>query len=253
MIKISNEIVKKQPNFWNGCLFHPTDAIEDDWGKRSLDQVAEDKACHTVRIYTMFEDIVSVDGEGNLRFDFTLSDIRMDYLIEKGYNLLLAYGGMPDCIARDCNNKSSAAKGKTRYKGKMWNTSPPKAPELWEEICYQYTKHIVERYGVERVNGWHCQCFNEPDISTFFMGDEPYDSPRRVEEYVAMYEGFVRGVRRAGTTMPVGGPTLAQSLFFLENFLKIVKERNLELNYLTMHFYGTDPAYLNTGDSGLSV
>ena len=253
MVKIFNEVSKRQKNFWNGCIFHPTDAIEDPWGKRILDQIAEDKACHTVRIYTMLEDIVSLDKEGNLCFDFTLSDLRMDYLTEKGYGLLLAYGGMPDCIARDCNNKSSAAKGKTRYKGKMWNTSPPKAPELWEEICYQYTKHIVERYGVERVNGWHCQCFNEPDISTFFMGDEPYDSPRRVEEYVAMYEGFVRGVRRAGTTMPVGGPTLAQSLFFLENFLKIVKERNLELNYLTMHFYGTDPAYLNTGDGGLSV
>ncbi|MBQ9714203.1 MAG: hypothetical protein IJV83_02660 [Clostridia bacterium] len=253
MIKIFNEVVKKQPNFWNGCLFHPTDAIEDDWGKRILDQIAEDKACHTVRIYTMFEDIVSVDETGNLRFDFTLSDLRMDYLTEKGFNLLLAYGGMPDCIARSCADKSSASKGKTRYKGKMWNTSPPKTPELWEEVCYQYTKHIVERYGAEKVNSWYCQCFNEPDMPMFFMKDEPWDTMHRVEEYVAMYEGFVRGIRRAGTTISVGGPTLAASTFFLENFLKIVKAKNLELNYITMHFYGTDPAYLTTGDGGLSV
>ena len=253
MIKISNEIVKKQPNFWNGCLFHPTDAIEDDWGKRILDQIAEDKACHTVRIYTMFEDIVSVDEAGNLCFDFTLSDIRMDYMTEKGYNLLLAYGGMPDCIAREDCGKSSAAKGKTRYKGKMWNTSPPKTPELWEEVCYQYTKHIVERYGVDRVNGWYCQCFNEPDMPMFFMKDEPWDTMHRVEEYMSMYEGFVRGVRRAGTSISVGGPTLAASTFFLENFLKFVKAKNLELNYITMHFYGTDPPYLNTGDGGVSV
>ena len=253
MVKIFNEVSKRQKNFWNGCIFHPTDAIEDDWGKRILDQIAEDKACHTVRIYTMFEDIVSLDGEGNLCFDFTLSDLRMDYLTEKGYSLLLAYGGMPDCIARENCGKSSAAKGKTRYKGKMWNTSPPKTPEIWEEVCYQYTKHIVERYGAERVNSWYCQCFNEPDMPTFFMADEPWDTLRRVEEYVSMYESFVKGIRRAGTSVSVGGPTLAASTFFLEEFLKRVKEKNLEINYLTMHFYGTDPAYLNTGVHGLSV
>ena len=253
-ITIFNENVRKQKNFWNHCLFHPTDAVEDDWGKRILDQMAADKAIQTVRIYTMFEDIVSVDDNtGNLCFDFTLSDLRMDYLIEKGFSLLLAYGGMPDCIARSCAEKSSASKGKTRYKGKMWNTSPPKTPELWEEVCYQYTKHIVERYGVERVNSWHCQCFNEPDIPIFFMKDEPLDTMRRVEEYLSMYEGFVKGVRRAGTKISVGGPTLAASTFFLEEFLKRIKEKNIEINYLTLHFYGTDPPYLTTGDHGLSA
>ena len=253
MVKIFNEVVKKQPNFWNCCVFHPTDAIEDPWGKRILDQIAEDKACQTVRIYTMFEDIVSLDENGDLRFDYTLSDTRMDYLLEKGYKLLLTYAGMPDCIARDINGKQSNSKGKTRYKGKLWNTSPPKTPELWEEICYQYTKHIIERYGVEQVNSWHCQCFNEPDVPSFFMQDEPIESMRLVEEYVSMYEGFVRGVRRAGTTIPVGGPTLSSNLFFLEEFLKIARDKRLEIDYLTLHFYGTDPAYLNTGDHGLSV
>ena len=253
MITVFNEVVKEEKNFWNNCLFHPTDAVEDPWGRRILDQMAKDKAIQTVRIYTMFEEIVYVDEEDNLCFDFRISDLRMDYLLEKGYDLLLAYAGMPDCIARDLNGKQSNSKGKTRYKGKMWNTSPPKTVELWEEVCYQYTKHIVERYGVERVNGWHCQCFNEPDMPSFFMQDEPLESIRRVEEYVAMYEGFVRGVRRAGTSIPVGGPTLAGSMFFLEHFLEIAQKKKLEINYITLHFYGTDPAYLNTGAHGLSV
>ena len=253
MITIYNEVVKKQKNFWNACLFHPTDAIEDPWGKRILDQMAADGACHTVRIYAMFEDIVYLDGDDNLCFDFRVSDARIDYLLEKGYNLLISYAGMPDCIARGCSQKSSAAKNKTRYKGKMWNTSPPKTPEVWEEVCYQYTKHLVERYGLEKVNNWHCQCFNEPDMPMFFMREEPMDTARRVDEYVSMYEGFVRGVRRAGSSISVGGPTLAASMWFLEEFLKRIKERDLEINYLTLHLYGTAPAYLNTGDHGLSV
>lgn len=39
MIKIEREIIKKQPKFWNHALFHPTDAIEDPWGKRILDRI----------------------------------------------------------------------------------------------------------------------------------------------------------------------------------------------------------------------
>ena len=63
MIKIGNKVEKKQLNFWNNCIFHPTDAIEDPWGKRILDRIAKDKAIHTVRIYAMFEDIVYEDDD----------------------------------------------------------------------------------------------------------------------------------------------------------------------------------------------
>ena len=149
MVKILNSVYKRQKNFWNGCVFHPTDAVEDPWGKRILDQMSKDRAINTVRIYTMFEDIVYLDENGELQYDFRVSDLRLDYLLSKGYNLLLAYAGMPDFIARSCDNKTTAAKNKTRYKGKMWNTSPPKDVNLWEEICYEYTKHNVERAGVK--------------------------------------------------------------------------------------------------------
>jgi hypothetical protein len=90
-------------------------------------------------------------------------------------------------------------------------------------------------------------------MPSFFLPDEPWESHLRVKEYVSMYEGFVRGVRRAGTSISVGGPTLAASSFFLEEFLKVVKKKNLELDYITLHFYGTDPAYLSTGAHGLSA
>ena len=72
------------------------------------------------------------------------------------------------------------------------------------------------------------------------MQDEPIESMRRVEEYVAMYEGFVRGVRRAGTTIPVGGPTLSSNLFFLEEFLKIARDKRLEIDYLKRVFFAFD-------------
>lgn len=254
MIRITDQLIRKQPNFWNHCLFHPTDAVEDPWGKRILDRMAEDGAIQTVRIYTMFEDIVYLDENGKLQYDFRVSDLRLDYLLEKGYELILAYGGMPDCIAKSTNSKNSAAKGKTRYKGKMWNTSPPADYSLWEEICYEYTKHIVERYGIERVSTWHCQCFNEPDIRTFFMGELPREaSVERAVEYCKLYEAFEHGVRRVSDRVRIGGPTLAHRPAFLPPFLRYVKEKNLKLDYLALHNYGTSPTFLNEGSVPLTV
>ena len=67
MIKISNRIIKKQPKFWNHALFHPTDAIEDPWGRRILDRISKDGAIKTIRIYSMFEDILYRNEEGAWR------------------------------------------------------------------------------------------------------------------------------------------------------------------------------------------
>ena len=253
MIKIENIIVKKQPKFWNHALFHPTDAIEDPWGKRILDRMAADGAIKTIRIYSMFEDIVYIGENGELCYDFRLSDLRLDYLLEKGYDLLIAYGGMPDCIAATTNLQASVSKNKTRYKGKMWNTSPPKDYAVWEEICYEYTKHLVERYGEETVAKWHCHCHNEPDGVFWMTNLERSDFVPKSAEYCKLYDAFVRGVRRASKGIRLGGPALAHNLGFLDRFLAHVKETSVEMNYIALHTYGTGVKTLNDGTAPLAT
>ena len=240
MIRIENKIIRDRANVWNNITFAPTDAVEDSWGKRILDKIAEDGAAKTVRIYTMFEDIVYYDGDGVLRYDFRVNDLRLDYLIGLGYDLLLTYAGMPDCIAKSIAHKSSMCNGKTRYKGKMWNTSMPRDIGLWEDICYEYTKHIIERYGLEVVSKWSLQCFNEPDASSFFLKELPsYEQPiERCAEYCKLYDAFVRGTMRASEKLRIGGPVLAGVPLFFEAFLKHVRENNVRLDFISLHNYG---------------
>lgn len=256
MIKIENAVIKKQKNFWNGCVFHPTDAVEDPWGRRILDKMSKDKAIRDVRVYTMFEDIVYVGEDGELCYDFRLSDLRLDYLVERGYRLTLAYAGIPDAIASSTLFQTSSAKNKTRYKGKMWNTSKPKDYALWEELCYEYTKHIVERYGIETVKTWHCHCFNEPDHPPYFMGEfgaEEGSTMRRCEEYCLLYAAFERGVRRVSDEILIGGPALASHMDFLGGWLDYVKENGLKLDFVTGHYYGTTPKWLHEKGARITV
>ena len=255
MIRICKNATKKQTNFWNNATFHPTDAVEDPWGKRILDKMAEDGAAKTVRIYAMLEDIVYYDGDGVLKYDFRLSDLRLDYLQGLGYELLLTYGGMPDCIAKTTNQKSSMSNGKTRYKGKMWNTSMPADIKVWEDICYEYTKHIIERYGLDVVSKWSLSCFNEPDASSFFLKELPaYEKPlERCSEYCKLYDAFVRGTTRASECIRIGGPVLAGVPLFFEAFLKHVKETQVRLDFLSIHNYGTHPSILERTGRKITV
>jgi len=253
MISIGNTVLRKQQNFWNHCLFHPTDAVEDPWGKRILDQMAADGSIKTVRIYAMLEDIVYFDANDRLCFDFRISDLRLDYLVEKGYDLLIAYAGMPECIASDPLVFNLDCKGSKRYKGKVFNTSPPRDYALYEEICYQYTKHNVERYGIERVSQWRCHCHNEPDGGFFMNYLAEDDQEPRIREYTKMYAAFARGVSRVSDKICIGGPACALVHQFIEAFLRNVREQNLKLDYIALHNYGTTPQEMNAGTRPIAV
>ena len=248
----AGDIVKQQPNFWNHIHFHPTDAIEDDWGRNILDQIAADSVAKTVRMYAMLEDIVTMDEQGKLQYDYTECDARIDYMLSKGFNLLLSYNFIPKCIAIDPDEGTSNAKNKLRYKGKTICASPPEDYALWDEICYEFTKHIVDRYGEQEVSKWYLQCFNEPDIGAFFMKYEANPNVR-VGEYLKLYRGFSKGIRRVSDKLKAGGPAMAHNPVFLMEFLRAVKAENLKFDYFCGHSYGTTPQSLNDKTGRLHV
>ena len=245
--------VKKLHNFWNHIHWHPTDGIEDDWAKRQLDRIAKDKVAQTVRMYTMFEDIVSMDENGNLQYDFTLNDQRMDYMIKKGFNLFVDYNFIPPCIAVDPEQKSESE----RYKGKFISSSYPRDYKLWEEICRVYTQHIVDRYGLEMVTTWRIQCFNEPDLTRYWRPDaDNYDVNKAITEYLKLYDHFAKGVKSVSKQIRVGGPSFAGKSEWWEPFFEHISkgtnyatgEVGSPFDFFSIHTYGSGMKSLNAGD-----
>ena len=245
----TNNIVKQQVNFWNNIHFHPTDGIEDDWGHEYLDAVAGHGAAQMVRMYTMFEDMVKMDDDGNLVFDFTENDTRMDYMVKKGFRLLVCYNFIPPCIATENDRTNTETTTSTRYKGKTLCTMPPRDYRLWEEVCYRYTMHIIERYGMERVKTWYLHCYNEPDVRGFFLaplGLTDEAKKKRCEEYTKLYTAFEAAMMRISDELTIGGPTAAGHPLF-EYFVKWIAESGKKLDFFCAHTYGTSPGELAKG------
>ncbi|MEM5016813.1 hypothetical protein WKH31_11025 [Metabacillus indicus] len=225
-IVIETKESKKIHNFWNHIHFHPTDAIEDDWGKRILNKVAEDRVAQYIRLYTMFEDIVSRSKTGELRYDFTLNDHRLDYLLSIGLKPLICFNFMPRAIAKNPLQLSVME----RYKKKRINFSEPENYEEWQEICFQYAAHIVERYGLEQVKTWYLHCWNEPDFH-YWLEDVPYsENKEKLPAYCKLYDFFAAGIKKVSLDIRIGGPSACYDREFVDRFLKHTKE---EKNYAT--------------------
>lgn len=237
MIKVFADRKQKDlKNFWGHIVFHPTNAIEDDWGRLFLDKIAEDKAAKTIRIYSNFEDMVDLDDKGELVFDFSKSDTRIDYLVSKGFNLFIAYAFMPNCISKEKDPELLIP----RYKDADFYCSYPSEYSKWEEICRAYTQHLVDRYGESTVCNWRMHCYNEPDGPNYFYRNAE-DYIVRAKEYCKLYDSFASGVLSVCDKIRIGGPALAMSkncYEFLEYFLTHIKESGTRLDFISIHSYG---------------
>ena len=217
-------------NFWNNFHFHPTDAVEDQWGQRILKQVAADHAAQYVRLYTMFEEFVTVDEKGALVCDFRRQDKRFDLMVAAGYKLLLCFNFMPVDMAADPNTLSGR-----RYKDQRFCRSIPRDYAQWRELCRLQTAHLVERYGEETVSQWRFHCWNEPDLGfwiypKFFFECTPEEQEFKITEYCKLYDYFEAGVHAACPAVPVGGPSVGH---YKDFFARVMRHVSSEPNYVT--------------------
>ena len=249
----SKNTLRPLENFWTHIHFHPTDAIEDQWGRDILDRVAGDGAARYVRIYSMFEDMVGKNKSGELVYDFTLNDRRMDYLVSKGFKLLVCFNFMPLALAKNPGQVSVME----RYKGKRINFSEPADYHEWQEVCYTYASHLIQRYGLERVSTWYMHCWNEPDHCYWLNDNSAADySEEKLAAYTRLYDHFAAGISKASTAIKIGGPSAASNRTFIEEFILHTKEgtnhatgeTGTKIDFFSVHTYSMHPSSIQKGD-----
>jgi xylan 1,4-beta-xylosidase len=114
------------------------------------------------------------------------------------------------------------------------NVAPPKDWDKWEQLVEKFTRHLVERYGIEEVAQWYFEVWNEPNID-FWVGN-PKDTT-----YFELYDHAAAAVKRVSTRLRVGGPATAQAAW-ADKFLAHCKEKNVPVDFVSTHVYGNDKA-----------
>jgi xylan 1,4-beta-xylosidase len=160
--------------------------------------------------------VFSLGPDGKPVYDFTITDQTFDEYMKAGVRPLVELGFMPKDLAAMVPGVDSYQVHYPANTTSGASNNPPKDYAMWGELVRQYTAHLVERYGKQRVSTWYFEVWNEPDISYW------HGTPA---EYFKLYDYAVAGVRAALPNAMVGGPattgpTSEKAARFLNDFLK---------------------------------
>lgn len=153
------------------------------------------------------------DADGKPIYDWTITDRIFDAYLAAGVRPYVQLGFMPEALSIKPQPYRHTWTPQARYEEiyRGW-AYPPKDYAKWGELCYQWAKHCVEKYGEAEVATWWWEPWNEPNIP-YWRGTP--------EEFFKLYDYTVEGVRRAIPNARIGGPETAGGPGgkFLERFL----------------------------------
>lgn len=156
--------------------------------------------------------VYTEDAAGNPVYDFTILDRIVDAYRAAKVKPYFQLGFMPKALSSQPepyqHHWDPAQKYDAIYTGWAY---PPTDYHKWSELCFQVTKHFVERYGAPEVESWYFQTWNEPNIG-YWKGTP--------EEFFKLHDYAINGVKRALPTARVGGPdTAGPGGEFMKKFL----------------------------------
>ena len=227
--------------FWANMVFHPTEFLDGEWGHELVALLAETGAVqHYMRLYNQPEDAVVVADDGTISYCWDHFDRRADLLLKHGIRPVVAFFSMPEPIAAD----PKKSRGRPFLQGKRIYTGAPKDYRLWQAMCADFTRHVLERYGESEVASWYFTCWNEPDLRGFWHTTDTV-------EYQKVYDYFAAGVKGVHPKIRIGGPSFSSRKTFhnvksWRAFLKHVAsgtnhatgKKGTPIDYLTVHTYG---------------
>ncbi|MEZ5324690.1 MAG: hypothetical protein R3F19_06475 [Verrucomicrobiales bacterium] len=185
------------------------------------------------------------DSDGNPVYDFEIVDLIFDTYLEKGVRPYVQLGFMPKALSSKPEPYQHQWRPGMPYEEVYTGWAyPPKDYEKWSEVVYQWAKHCLDRYGLEEVETWWWETWNEPNIA-YWQGTP--------EEFQKLHDYAIAGVRRAIPNARVGGPDVAGdggkfARSFYEHCLRgtnhATGETGTPLDFVSFHAKGS-PSYVD--------
>ncbi len=217
------------PHFWEQ-MFGSGRAVLSlrDSYRRDLRAVHQITNFQYVRFHGILLDDVGVydeDKQGKPIYNFSYVDQIYDGLLAANVKPFVELSFMPYKLAARPDLQS------------FWyhpNVSPPKDYAKWDDMITQFTKHLVDRYGLDEVASWYFEVWNEPNLD-FWSG-----TPRQ-QTYLELYDHTARDIKAVNPQLRVGGPATAQGAW-VGDMIKHATQTKVPLDFVSTHVYGNDKA-----------
>src|ERR1039457_4904124 len=217
------------PHFWEQ-MFGSGGAILSLRGgfRNDLCDVKQITNFQYVRFHAIFHDEVGIydeDAQGHAVYNFSYVDQIYDGLLANGVRPFVELSFMP---------KKLAARDAPHAFWYKQTVAPPKDWNKWDDLITQFTKHLVDRYGIDEVAQWYFEVWNEPNLD-FWVG-----KPKQ-ENYWQLYDHAARSIKHVSPRLRVGGPATAQAAW-ADVFIRHCVDNNIPVDFLSTHVYGNDTA-----------
>lgn len=184
------------------------------------------------RMDNIFTDAVKRGTSGELVFDWTGLDRRLDFMKKIDCEFIACVSYMPEAL--------EAFPNKDRH-------ARPASYAEWEELCYRAARHCLDTgRGVRYWEVW-----NESNSGWLAVKD----GEDRLQEYLKLYDATWRGVRRADPKALIGGPCNASGPWnqspergyathgeeFMRGLLDHCERTGAPLDFISWHEYFHPP------------
>lgn len=78
------------------------------------------------------------------------------------------------------------------------NVSPPNDISKWSQVVTNFTKHCVDKFGLNEVSTWYFEVWNEPNNHATWDGSK--------SQYFSLYRATAMAVKGVSPQLKVGGP-----------------------------------------------
>lgn len=241
--------------YWNTCVGagRAAEGLRAKW-QEQLETAVQECGFQYIRFHGLLCDEMGIykKTEEKETYNYAYVDMLFDALLRMKIRPFVEFGFMPEDLA-------SGEGTQFWWKG---NVTPPKDYDAWGRLLENLIAHWVERYGIEEVQEWYFEVWNEPNLSAFWKGTKT--------QYFELYKVSAKAVKRVSEKLRVGGPATSnfvpdtrfdgetenfsvhkthlvedlQSLewkgVWLEDFLEYCEKENLPVDFVSTHPYPTD-------------
>ena len=200
------------------------EGIRKQW-QTQLEEVQRDLDFKYIRFHGIFSDemmVFNYDNDGNIVYNWSYVNELFDFFKKVNIKPFVELGFMPSEI------KSS---NETMFWWKA-NISQPKDISLWTDMVKEFIRNCINRYGLEEVESWYFEVWNEPELEyVYWIGGK--------EDYFKFYKETALAIKSISDKIKVGGPSITHQALkdstWLQEFL--IYCNDAPLDFVTLHIY----------------